>query len=96
MKKQNGVHIYFRYEPDPNTVYPGFTIKTKNGNIVYNNIKDFLNLHNNKYPSEETSHIVNWSTLLFCKIYFIDEFTEIDFFHSIDKNRKYFIFMKYH
>ncbi|KAJ8943479.1 hypothetical protein NQ318_006332 [Aromia moschata] len=70
--------LILRYEMIEAPVYPGLHLKENEKNIdqsLYNNFKEIFNLHNNKYPTAETSRIVNWSivlysifTFLFCAI----------------------------
>lgn len=51
-------------------MYTGVEIKEKEETVeqsMIHKLKILFNLNNNKYPTEETSKVVNWSIVLFCK-----------------------------
>lgn len=60
--------LLLRYQPTEKSNYPGLEINEKIENIenyMMRNLKNVFNLHNIKYPTSESSTIVNWSIVLF-------------------------------
>ncbi|XP_074026550.1 cationic amino acid transporter 2 [Leptinotarsa decemlineata] len=61
--------LILRYDQSADETYPGLDVKeNKTENVeqyMWNNFRIVFNLNNNKYPTKETSKIVNWSIALF-------------------------------
>ncbi|KAJ8917725.1 hypothetical protein NQ315_005174 [Exocentrus adspersus] len=60
--------LILRYQIDEDAVYPGLEVKDAEKTVeqsLYQHFKNIFNLNNNKYPTSTTSHIVNWSIVLF-------------------------------
>ncbi|XP_057668069.1 cationic amino acid transporter 2-like isoform X2 [Diorhabda carinulata] len=60
--------LLLRYQPIEKSKYPGLEMNEKIESIenyMMKNLKNLFNLHNIKYPTKESSIIVNWSIALF-------------------------------
>ncbi|XP_056636724.1 cationic amino acid transporter 2-like isoform X2 [Diorhabda sublineata] len=60
--------LLLRYQPIEKSKYPGLETNEKIESIenyMMKNLKNLFNLHNIKYPTKESSIIVNWSIALF-------------------------------
>ncbi|CAG9815649.1 unnamed protein product [Phaedon cochleariae] len=60
--------LILRYDIDENEEYPGLEIKEKTETVeqyMGNRFKAIFNLNNNKYPTKDSSTIVNWSIVMF-------------------------------
>nr|XP_023022928.1 cationic amino acid transporter 3-like [Leptinotarsa decemlineata] len=77
--------LILRYDQSADETYPGLDVKeNKTENVeqyMWNNFRMVFNLNNNKYPTKETSKIVNWSIALFN--YLKQYVLEVEAYHNL-------------